>query len=403
MRTAERHIEAGQERNNLSWWNSLAIKYSGYIDVAALNDAFQILLSRNPIMRAKIISDGSSRLLRVSSDSPFGELVVREGGTPSYLRELVLPRDAAQPLCQLVLIHNGSKGYIMLITKNVIGDGENKLRWLRDLWTSYIDAVAGIDIPRATEVWLPDPPSKLIARYLNEVQDEQRSDPVVRVAKSTSMARLSDGVARHLTLSAAETSAMVHMAKTLDVTVHSLFSAAFLIALRNLDDATKGPTRTICRSSVNLRHRLTPPAKANEVTFGEISHQSEIHLPYNGNLANVARGVKSQLHGAIERGELIPRTAQVDNMTACAEHDRALAVSSVGEVPLFPQAPSVEIVGIDTADVGSKLVCPMYPCVANYTYAGQLFVKAVFPLELFSESDIDAVMGTSVQLLCNAQ
>ncbi|HET9379837.1 MAG TPA: hypothetical protein VFP69_03275 [Streptomyces sp.] len=246
------------------------VRASGRLDADALQAAYEAVCRAYPQLASRLESGGGAA--HGSGDPPvlveFGtrpEVQFRSGDPDDPLDGVELGQHRS--LSALHVVRDGAEASVTLVTHHSIADAPQSFAVLADLWSCYTGMVRGVPVelprhpyPRSLEEVLaergihgsaPAPPRTTGRAAVRGGPAPEDWDTLVRP------------VARHR-LSRDRTVALSHLCHRERVTIHGVLSGALLLVEAEVRDVPL--TDLVYRYTVDLRHRLTPPAGPAEGT-----------------------------------------------------------------------------------------------------------------------------------------
>lgn len=365
---------------------ALIVECDGNVDNAVLNQAYQELYSRHPVLRARIRSVEQGHLLHVPAQHA-PEFVVFDGDESIMRHEVDVLVNPECAVTRLVSIRCGRTHYVAIRFNHAIGDGRCMTALFDELWRLYTDIATGSDVSTNSETSLPVPPTSLL---------QQRWGRIHLRRSSTSHAAPGDGdmvelIQRRVRLTKKETVRLRAAASSHGTSIHGLLCGAILVSQRALA-AVPGQALMMCHTVVDLRERVDPPVRATETTNFVQPHTAIVFVPASGNPIEVGIEIKTQLDSAIASRELSSATSRVE--TPLEQRLASVAVTNIGALPMFTLPAGLRVTDFVMTRPRRlprrlKLRRPNY---LIYTFEGRLNIYFLCSRDVFSSSDADEVV-----------
>lgn len=244
------------------------VRAAGRLDADAMRNAYEAVCRSYPQLASRLeydgrAADGTGRPLLVECGTPpRARFLAGDPGEPLAGVEL----DQRRSLSALHVVGDDAGASVTLVTHHSIADAPLSFAVLADLWSCYTGAVNG------TPVELPSHP---YPRPLEAVLAERGIHGTAPAAPGASATPGGTGptpedwdtlvrpVAQHR-LTRAQTAALADLCHREHVTIHGVLSGALLLVEAEVRDLPL--TDLVYRYTVDLRHRLTPPAGPAEGT-----------------------------------------------------------------------------------------------------------------------------------------
>ncbi|MDX3696456.1 condensation domain-containing protein [Streptomyces europaeiscabiei] len=371
----------------------LSCALHGPVDPAVLSAAFEAVTAEQPQLRTRIVPDGDGHALELLPEAERPRLRVRTGGEEVYGEELNTPLTVGGPLTRAVLVTDPDeeRHTLFLSIDHVIADGHSAVALLNTVWDRYRELIGGASAPLPPVADFPEPISTLLphsdaadtAKHLERRVEKVGRHPAELVpydVKSTEEApeephRIE---VRRLLLDTDQTARLRERARAEGVSVHSLISAAVLLAARRRLDGTD-PRLLGCLSPVDLRSRLSPPVPAAVMIAAVTMHLQVLPVGEETDVLELAREVGDGLRDFLDRGDhfqemrIMPSTPLHPTL-----HLGTVIVTNMGPVPgpRLPEGTRVTDVRLAPArenyfpQAGRS---PIMACVA--TFDGRLAIE----------------------------
>lgn len=291
----------------------------GRLDTAALSEAFDLLTSEQPTLRARIVPHGSGHALELLGEAERPRLTVRTAGDEVYDEELNTPLPVGGPLSRAVVASApGCDRHLVVISvDHTVTDGHSALTLQNTLWDHYRDLVEGrrpsgtsgpVEVvwPRPVSELLPPAPEPETAAYLARRLAETERRPVELVAYDAPGQAAPEGghriEVRRLLLDEDRTARLRDAARRTGTSVHGLVAAAVLTVARARLDG-EGHRTLGCLSPVDLRARLDPPVDPGVMVAAVTTHLQTVSVAPDTDPSALARGIGTGLREAVARGD----------------------------------------------------------------------------------------------------
>ncbi|WP_208024670.1 hypothetical protein, partial [Amycolatopsis pithecellobii] len=134
------------EITKLAYTPAYAVNYTGRVDRSALEQAFDVLCERHPVLRARTVFEHDHWFLRADPDHR-PPMTVLSGDERTLLQEVGIPCDARKEMAKLLLIEDGEHhGAIALRANHATLDGRHLTAVFTELWEIYTQLVNGVPV-----------------------------------------------------------------------------------------------------------------------------------------------------------------------------------------------------------------------------------------------------------------
>src|ERR1700736_3653404 len=333
----------------------LAAHVKGPIDIDALSDAFDTLLEAHPVLTARLERGPDGRHELVTDDLLHSGLEVVEVDGPDTAAP---PQhfDQAESLVHLRLFIRDGQAHPTLYVHHALADGHHMYGLIEELLSFYTDlvtngktgSVTAQPAPESIETVLADRgiqkgPRSGIERFMPalfayDLPPSRRGDTGV---KPTSPVRVPMVSCR---LSESQTHAIVELCRSHKIGLHSVLSAAILMAEWQIRGKLNIPVPFIY--TVDLRYFLSPPVSAtgctNPVGLGtylaEINHKTTV-IDLARDIAETFRADLDE--GVIQQSRLHFSPQYVGNAPGMPD---VVLLSDNGLVPPVRTPPDLEVI-----------------------------------------------------------
>lgn len=368
-----------------------AVKYSGHIDESRVVEAFRLLCSLHPILRARVLYDEDGYMLSVvGEDCP--EVVVFDGDENTLWREEEKSWGEGGEVAQLVLVRGRTGGIVALRVNHAIVDGVGLFAFFSELWQMYADIYCGRDVSARFGTSLPRAPLELYRQHWPNV-GANSSDPLM---SSYEPAELCDSVGRRVQLTEDDTARIAVSARDHHTTVGAVVGGSIVLSVR-ANDWLSDPIKTV--TAVNLRNRVDPPVGATEVSNFACIVSSTIIGGEDPFL--VGRNWSEQVANSIRCFNVV-----VPGLSTYDHHEllrsARCTINNGGYVAPLSHPDGVEI--IDYLDPPRRRVSLNDVYHIFYTFEGRLNIACHYPSKRFTLGDADQMVdGIIAQLAscCN--
>ncbi|NEA64065.1 condensation domain-containing protein [Streptomyces sp. SID12488] len=371
----------------------LSCALHGPVDPAVLSAAFEAVTAEQPQLRTRIVPDGDGHALEFLPEAERPRLRVRAGGEEVHGEELNTPLTVGGPLTRAVLVTDPDeeRHTLFLSIDHVIADGHSAVALLNTVWDRYRELIGGVSAPLPPVAEFPEPISALLphsdaadtAKYLERRVEKVGRHPAELVPYDVKSTEEVPGEphrieVRRLLLDTDQTARLRERARAEGVSVHSLISAAVLLAARRRLDGPD-PRLLGCLSPVDLRSRLSPPVSAAVMIAAVTMHLQVLPVGEETDVLELAREVGDGLRDFLDRGDhfqeirIMPSTPLHPTL-----HLGTVIVTNMGPVPgpRLPEGTRVTDVRLAPArenyfpQAGRS---PIMACVA--TFDGRLAIE----------------------------
>ncbi len=333
----------------------LSAQLQGPVDIDALSEAFDALLEGHPILTAHLEPGADGRHQFVTDDLlPPGIDVIRLDDPHAQAPP---PRfDQYEALVHLRLAIRGEQVQPTLYVHHAVADGHHMYTLIEELLSYYTDLVCNGSIgevavapaPESIEAVLADrgiekQPRSGVERFMPamfayDLPPSRRADTAATPASPVPVPVVWSG------LSEGETEAIVAFGKAHELSLHTVLSAALLIAEWQLRGRTTIPVPYVY--TVDLRYFLSPPVSATGCTnpIGVATYLAEIN--HNTSVVELARDIAATFQadladGVIQQSRLHLSPQYVGNPPGLPD---IVVLSNNGLVPPVRTPPGLEVV-----------------------------------------------------------
>ncbi|MFI8931543.1 hypothetical protein ACIG3E_28205 [Streptomyces sp. NPDC053474] len=326
---------------------------AGAVDIAGLHTAFGLLCDKYPMLRGTIETSGEQCWLHIPDDSAGNAATETVQGTVAdWLEHGLTVLDPAHGLAKLTIVTEGEQTAVALQVSHAINDATLGSALLEYFWHTAA-ALAQGKVP-------PDPapvhPRSLEQAYHARALSLPRLTAAAAVPVHSLPATDTGGgagfapqPAQRITLSQADTAALLAHARASGTTLHALLAAAIIRAERaTLTEAAGAAPELpmIMFHLVDLRPHLRPVARPDEVTNALGFAPTVTACGPTSDLGVLARETKAQLVAGIEDGSAL---AVMRAAASAAAQGRARTgvgnfLTNWGPVPELAVPPGMEIV-----------------------------------------------------------
>ncbi|MBZ3906094.1 protein kinase [Streptomyces griseiscabiei] len=402
----------------------LSCALHGPVDPAVLAAAFDAVTAEQPLLLTRIVpdgdGDGDGHALELLPEAERPRLRVRTGGEEVYAEELNTPLTVGGPLTRAVLVTDpGEERHTLYLSiDHVIADGHSAVALLNTIWDRYRERMGGTPAPLPPVAGFPDPVSTLLPpsdaadteKHLEQRVEQIGRHPAELVPYDVKPAPAASGEphgatpgephrieVRRLLLDTGQTARLRERARAEGVSVHSLISAAVLLAARRRLDGDAGPRPLGCLSPVDLRSRLSPPVPATVIVAAVTMHLQILPVGQESDVLELAREVGDGLRDFLDRGAHFQETRIMPSTrTHPTLHLGTVIVTNMGPVPgpRLPEGTRVTDVRLAPArenyfpQAGRS---PVMACVA--TFDGRLGIELPHHTACFSRPFMRELAG----------
>ncbi len=332
----------------------LSAHLEGPIDVDALSDAFDLLLEAHPVLTARLERGADGRHELVSDDLLHSGIEVVEVDGPDD--EGPAPHfDQAESLVGLRLTIRDGQAHPTLYVHHALADGHHMYGLIEELLSFYTDLVVDGRTGPVTAQPAPEPietvlaargihkgPRSGIERFMPalfayDLPPSRRADTGVKPASPLRVPMVS------CRLSESQTHAIVELCRAEKLGLHSVHSAAILIAEWQVRGKLSIPVPFIY--TVDLRYFLSPPVSATGCTnpVGLGTYLAEINPKTT--VVDLARDIAGTFRadldeGVIQQSRLHFSPQYVGNPPGMPD---VVLLSDNGLVPPVRTPPGVEV------------------------------------------------------------
>lgn len=365
----------------------------GRLDIVALQQAFEWLLIRYPVL------DGSMDKPAMSDERSQNCMIGRSGGLPFAVIDdrvdaVAVPVDSCA-LSALTVVRSGQRFRAALFVHHVVADARAAFEYFEALWNYYAAIVMGESLRPVTALPSPRPVEDVLRQYgINPDVDGSDNRDLNGLFDSTELVEphLHPGAVARLRLTEVETLRLGVAGKQAGLTVHGVVCAAVLLSAYNMR-SVDGLLQTRLHTVVDLRKRLQPPVRrASEITNALGVSLVDLLLDGAGSpvgwglqvLAQLRRDLQSkQVHRNVFHYEDI-MLGHVHRVLARDGHDISIAVSNWGVAPSLPELPEIRWEDFQGSQLQSNPVLRNAPVNSSpifyvvHTFAGRLGVDLIF-------------------------
>lgn len=379
-----------------------ALQYRGKLNSRLLERSFRILSDRYPVLRSCIRDDGHARTLHIPADH-YPDLVMLQGSREDLLAMLRYPNRIEHGTSRLIVASQSGFGWVALQVNHAVMDGRTVQKFFAELWDIYTALAEGRNVPSDLGVRLPRPPSEFSASNQVVVDGLLNGAPNPFTAPEATPEVGAFPREKWLDLTAEQTGHFVAASKAFGTSVHALVCGVILTSTRQRIPVPGRVSMTCC-SIVDLRTRVEPPLDPTETANFSLWTSVAVDVAPDDDPVAVGRSVKKALHSppAKLRPARAPVKADPDAAFGSYAHLRAAAITNPGIIPSYSTPPELTFVRLQWLNS----VANQYPVksphavYAAYTFNGCLTINGIFPRDLFTEADIEAIDTGLRQKIC---
>ncbi len=375
---AERHLDAW-ELSVLGTPFAIGIEYQGDLDATRLARAYENLCARHPILRTQIHQYGGGAALYLPPDHT-PTFVVDSGDFDTLMSRICGPWNPAQTTTQLILVTNGTSGYVALRADHAIADGRGNTEFIRQLMTQYVHHNAE-EASLRTAFELPRPPTEILSNRLG--RDNFHATPPGSIDVSKWLHRPIGG---QIQFSEEATTNLRQAARDNETTVYGLVTGSIMAAHRT-ECPQRGAVQMTCYSPVDFRTRVAPPVGVLETTNFALMHQSDVMVTDDAEPARTGKAIKARMRVAATTST----GDKHDGKPGCLENNLAHAfVSNVGVIHELPNDTTFNITNFYWLNESTSLPMPLY---WFYTFKNKMTLGYVFDAGYFTVTDGTRLIG----------
>nr|WP_246402358.1 hypothetical protein [Jiangella mangrovi] len=378
---AQRYLD-DMEARLIRYAPAFGAEYRGVLDESAYAQAFDVVCRHYAATRAAISRDRRGYVLIGERGQPEFVSVGRD----QFESALWGSWDNSVALARLVVGSDADGGITALRMSHAVVDGRALNTIMYEVWSTYVDLVAGRKPVQAAPVPLPTPPFDLLSQRLqiaNRAPSPQVSTAAIHVDSCEIVQPL-------LRLTAAETSGLVDTAKSVGLSVHSILCGSVLTAQRDFAEDLNGSARMFCWAAVDLRDRVSPPVSATETSMFVTMHRADVEVDRADDMMRVAKLVADQVDEALADPRKLSADMsgmlELDTESRLGQQLANTGVSNYGRLAVIPNAEGLQIANFRTM---VNVYPPVSPGYSVYTYGGRLNLQCRFRSDTFSSSQID--------------
>ncbi len=372
---------------------TLAVKYTGSINIKALKESYEQLCRKNPILLARIRHEEESGSHSfVVPNSPVPNMATYSGGRDTLMEEVNSEWLPHEVLARLVHVEGNREGFIALRVDHSIADASALSAFLRECLDTYAKRANGEDAEMLGESRsvLPIAPSELLRSRWRTANIRYPSSPSSGVVGKP---ELMDVIENRLRLTEKETTRLIEQTRNRGTTVNSAVSGAILLALKNMSQNDE-EEEISCRTVIDLRRHVNPQVGSTETTNFVGWHTSTILLGSKDSVFDVGERVRISLLDAVRSGSIfLSEVAAVPKLSSRAPEKR-LAMTSITNAGVLYREDSVG--GIEVEDMfgarPQRIAKAFFSRYAVHTLVGCLRVIGTFPRNQFNETETKQVI-----------
>lgn len=397
---------------------SLTAQITGGFSVEQLRQALDRLQQRHPLLQVGIGLDAQQRPCFFPDSTPIPLRVVQRRGefhwSQEVEREMATPFSWAEaPLIRVVLVYSPEIAELIVTCHHAIADGMSVLFLIRDC----LQAIATPHYPLPClpespplEVLIPpkapNPLSLLLFRTLIQLQGMGEKPQARAVAQAKPYCpRLLAG-----SLVPEATTSLIACCRKQNTSVHAAISAAFLLAIAQLQSSPASTTLK-CLSPIDLRRYLSPLLAEQcglYIFVGLTAHT----LDPNADLWEVARSLKQQLQHQATPNEIAAGIARRQTWMALSPKPRQvlqgfseragydLMVTNLGRLPFDQRFEHLRLQAIYGPTVMSGV--PNDRVVGVATVGDRLCYTLLYPESVMSTATAKALQNEATAQLHRA-
>lgn len=416
LQMLERYLDRHESRW-LHRYPVFSMVYEGNLECEALREAFKALCDAYPILRSKVHFTNQGYLLSAdfNGEPEFRSLA---GLEIEFWRELRSKRPHySNGISRLVLAEGEDRGQVGLQVNHAFFDGSALLAMVRELWCFYDEFVRGDKIHHVKQRGLPECRSKVANGIFDEIDVLTETDQVLQNyeveqddALNLDTTRDPFPIQARIRLGRDETTTLIRAARKLGESLHSVVCGAIMVALRR----DVHPSESVlmgCRSTVDVRRRVSPPIDSTDAGMFAIFHWSVVPISCGSDPIVVGREIKNQLGTGISNRFSKPRVlrnncgpVQIRQL----ERQFKAAIGNSGAIPEFQHSGDLSIVDVEIIAEGQIDRQIAFTEIANgetipyfsfHTFREQLSIDGRFPVDLFDSDSASKVIESCTDSL----
>ncbi|WJV44775.1 phthiocerol/phthiodiolone dimycocerosyl transferase family protein [Streptomyces flavofungini] len=326
---------------------------AGAVDIAGLRTAFGLLCDKYPMLRGTIETTGEQCWLHIDDDGASNAATeVVQGTVTDWLEGGLAVLDPSRGLAKLTIVTEGGQTAVALQVSHAINDATLGTALLEYFWHAAAALAGTAAFPD------PDPVHPRSLEHAYRARSMPLPDLAVAAAgavHSTPTADIGSGAAfapepaQRITLSRADTAALLAHARASGTTLHALLAAAIIRAERATLPESAGAAAElpmIMFHLVDLRPHLRPVARPDEVTNALGFAPTVTACGPASDLDVLAKEAKAQIVAGIESGSALAvmRAAASAAAQGSARTGVGNFITNWGPVPELAVPPGIEIV-----------------------------------------------------------
>jgi hypothetical protein len=322
-----------------------------------------------------------------------------------YEALLGTPLDLAEGIYTATVLEHGEGFDIFLTTSHAVTDATSLVEIHAFLIYLCDCAVRGA-VPVIKEQAFPDDIDNAVARCLERLGDRAAparpqaayAGPYLRLPAFEKPVPDSFCYRLHrLEIPPAEMRHMIDAGHAHHVSLHSLLSAAFALAIRDLSEITA--PRILMRSSIDLRRRLEPHLPVDLVFSAVTGHISPVE-DLSGSIFDIGKRVFADIHDATEDGRIF---RDYENYPRAFGQPRdapvAINISDMGLISFHAEMQVLHAIGFEYATGLMKT----YPNVSITIFEGELVATIVYAEAFLAADTIARLADGLVEQLRRAE
>ncbi|WP_392531078.1 condensation domain-containing protein [Nostoc sp. C117] len=400
---------------------TLTASIIGELHIDQLQQALIRVQQRHPLLNVRIVSDRSGKPWLVKDSSSIPLRVVKRQSEQQWHqeveRELSHPFDSNQaPLIRMVLVHSRDISELIITCQHSVADGMSTVYLIRDI-------LQIIGISDSQQQVLPERPpyEYLTPNFTPKFQASSKEN----LAKSQlefvnnlayqkpTLPKNSHPRLLSWSLSAEETTALIHRCQQEQTTVHTAICAAFLLAIsqENKTDRNndfKQHSKLKCFSPINIRRFITSNIQED---FGLYlaAITTEHDLKPDLYVWDFARSIKYQLHQRMLPDQIFAHLPQIEDFICTFPSPSSvkdlfwkvnsydIGVSNLGRLNIPYQYGQLELAAIYGPALTTHYTNDRFVGVA--TLNNKMFFTLVYSVAEFLPAQIQLLQKKALQLL----
>lgn len=368
---------------------------SGSLDISSFYTGLRYLESKYEALRCCILKQDNDFFFVHKPENATTKMIILDPADIAvdavYRRLLGIKLDLAAELYRLYILQHGNLCEIFMLTSHAITDAQSLITLHGDL-VCFLEQISLGILPQINLQPFAEDIDAIIARYLKSFDSTSvacfgnKEAPAVGLLHLRADNALSSEVGHEFTQLLIEPLLLKHVLDCChkkNISVHSLLTAVFAHAFRQIREEDSVDEHIIIRSSADLRRRIKPAVATNLIQTAATAYT--ILLNTNNTLWDIANHVSDYIYQANRCNAIVyGHLEYCQNFAAVAiKQNYAINLSNIGSVPK-PKTNKLSMLGFEYALGWNKAA----PSVSISTFANRMIINLTFLPRFISRNDV---------------